>query len=334
MKPTKITRRQACKLLAGGTFSLYCSTIPTFSGCSSKATKGSNQFKLDYIIASSMYGCLPLSKILPQVPKAGAEYIDIWPQKHGNQREQMDEIGHDKFAQMLDKHNVKLGMLTRYDLGPFGLQSELEIAKRFGTKIIITGSQRAKDLTSNELKKAVKQFAEKMKPHTEAARKASVTIGIENHGHALICSPDSISWFAEFTQSQNIGIALAPYHLPQQPNLIADLIKKLGKKLVHFYAWQYGQGCMKKMPKELEMLQMPGYGPMDFVPIVKALKQINYTNWTSVFMHPTPRGIPILPTAEQVTEAINKSNVYLNNCIARDSYIAEPEINSKQEIDK
>lgn len=272
-----------------------------------------------------MYGCLPLSDILPQVQRARAEYIDIWPQKHGNQREQMDEMGHDKFAQMLDQHKVKLGMLTRYDLGPFGLQDELEVAKRFGTKIIITGSQGAKDLTGNELKKAVKQFVDKMKPQVEAAQEASVTIGIENHGHALICSAESILWFAEFARSPNIGIALAPYHLPQEPDFIADIIKKLDKKLVHFYAWQHGQGCMKKMPKALEMLQMPGYGPLDFVPIVNALKQINYSNWTSVFMHPTPRGIPILPTAEQVTEAINKSSAYLNSCIAHNSSIAEPE---------
>ena len=120
-----------------------------------------------------------------------------------------------------------------------------------------------------------------------------------------------------------MGIALAPYHLPQEPDLIASIIKKLGKKLVHFYAWQHGQGCMKKMPKELEMLQLPGYGPLDFVPIVNALKQINYNNWTSVFMHPTPRGIPILPASEQVTAAINKSRVYLKHCITDDGFDAD-----------
>jgi sugar phosphate isomerase/epimerase len=324
MKSTQLTRRQACKLLAGCVFSPCCSAIPTISDCSSNNTPKSNQFKLNYIIASSMYGCMPLSEILPHVQKAGAKYIDIWPKIHGNQREQMDGIGHDKFAQMLDKHNVKLGILTRYDLGPFGLQNELDVAQKFGTKIIITGSPPAKDITGNELKKAVKQFADKMKPHVEAAQKASVTIGIENHANALICSPESILWFAEFTQSQNTGIALAPYHLPQEPDLVAYIIKKLGRKLVHFYAWQHGQGCMRKMPKELEMLQMPGYGPLDFVPIVNALKQIKYHNWTSVFMHPTPRGIPILPTTEQVTEAINRSRVYLNNCITDHSFIADP----------
>ncbi len=313
----QISRRQVCKLLVGSTGSLCLGTLPLIHGCVPKIGKQKKRFELSYIVASSMYGDLKLSQIMPEVRKAGAEHIDIWPRRHGTQREQMDDIGHDKFAEMLEKYNVKLGMLTRYDLGPFGLQSELNVAKRFGTRIIVTGSQSAKNITGDELKKEVKQFTEKMKPHIAAAEKASVTIAIENHGHSLIRSPDSMLWFSEFSKSQNIGIALASYHLPQQPNLIANLIKQLGPKLAHFYAWQHGEGCMKKMPKEREMLQMPGYGPLDFVPIVKALKQINYTNWTCIFMHPTPRGIPILPTVKETTAAINKSRRYLNSCVRK-----------------
>jgi sugar phosphate isomerase/epimerase len=35
-------------------------------------------------------------------------------------------------------------------------------------------------------------------------------------------------------------------------------------------------------------MQLPGRGEMDFVPIVAALKKINYSGWTEVFMHPIP----------------------------------------------
>jgi hypothetical protein len=51
------------------------------------------------------------------------------------------------------------------------------------------------------------------------------------------------------------------------------------------------------------------------VPILAALKKINYAGWTSVFMHPVPRGIPILPTAPAVTDAINRSREYLEECL-------------------
>ncbi|WP_075088171.1 hypothetical protein [Verrucomicrobium spinosum] len=74
---------------------------------------------------------------------------------------------------------------------------------------------------------------------------------------------------------------------------------------------------MKPMPKDEELQQLPGRGKLDFVPIVKALKEVRFGGYTQVFMHPTPRGIPILPTAEQTTAEINRSRTYLENCLAK-----------------
>ena len=69
------------------------------------------------------------------------------------------------------------------------------------------------------------------------------------------------------------------------------------------------------MPKEQELLQMPGRGDLDFRLIVKALKQVNYDGFTEIFMHPVPRGIPILPTATEVTAEINRSRGYLESLV-------------------
>jgi sugar phosphate isomerase/epimerase len=276
-----------------------------------------NSFRLKYIVASSMYGRMKLSEILPEVQKAGAEYIDIWPEGHANQREQVEDMGHQQFAAMLKQHCVKLGILTRYDLGPFELKDEIRAAKKLGGSVIICGSSGPGNLKGDALKAAVRKFLEKMKPQIDAAEQTSITIGIENHSNSLIQSPDSMRWFAEFTPSRHIGIALAPYHLPQEPALIAQIIADLDKRLVHFYAWQYGMGCHKKLPKEQELLQLPGRGSLDFVPIVSALKKINYRGWTEVFMHPVPRGTPILQTATQVTAEINRSRLYLEACMTK-----------------
>ena len=73
---------------------------------------------------------------------------------------------------------------------------------------------------------------------------------------------------------------------------------------------------MKPMPKDEELQQMPGRGPLDFTPVLKALKEINYTGYTEIFMHPTPRGIPIFPTAGEVTAEINRAKAYLEKCSA------------------
>ena len=274
-------------------------------------------FSLRYIVASSMYGRLKLAEVVREVPRAGAEHIDIWPERHANHREQMEAMGHEKFAALLKRHGVKLGMLTRYDLGPLGLRKELPVAKRFGVSILISGAHGPKGLRGADLKAAVAKFVEQMKPHVAAAEAHGVVIGIENHANSLIQSPDSMKWLAELSASRAIGVALAPYHLPQDAGALARLIAALGPKLVHFYAWQHGKGCMKKLPKDQELLQMPGRGPLDFAPIVAALRKIRYRGWTSVFMHPVPRGIPILPTAAEVTAEINRARTHLAACLAK-----------------
>ncbi len=277
-------------------------------------------FRLNYILSSSMYGTLPLGEIVPETQKTGANTIDIWPRVHGNQREQMEEMGHDKFAAMLKQHNVRLGCITRYDLGPFKLQSEMNVCAKLGGKLLVCGGSGPKGLEGNELKAAVKAFADKMKPHIAAAEAAGITLSIENHSSNLINTPDSIKWLAELAPSKNIGIALAPYHLEslgQGATDLAALIRSLGNRMVMFYAWQHGMGCHKKLPKEQELLQMPGRGGLDFTPAVRALKQINYRGYTSIFMHPVPRGIPILPTAADTTAEVNRARTYLQACLAK-----------------
>jgi sugar phosphate isomerase/epimerase len=273
--------------------------------------------RLRYIVASSMYGRMKLADVLPEVRKAGAEHIDIWPEPHASHREQIEAMGHQQFAAMLRQHEVKLGILTHYDLGPFGLQDEMGIAKRLGGSLVICGSQGPSNLKGDALKAAIRKFLDQMKPHIGAAEQMGVTIGIENHANSLIQSPDSMRWFAELGCSKCIGIALAPYHLPQDPALIAQLVTDLGEHLVHFYAWQYGQGCQKKLPKEQELLQLPGRGELDFVPIIDALKEMNYKGWTEVFMHPVPRGDPIMPTASAVTAEIDRARSYLEGCLTK-----------------
>lgn len=303
------SRRQFCRRLLTGAAALRLAP--------GAAADNGIPFKLKYITASSMYGRMKLDVILPEITRTGAAHIDIWPEHHANQREQIEQMGSDKFAALLEEYGVKLGIVTRYDLDPFALRQEMRFADEFGGSMIICGAKGPRGLKGPELKTAVTGFVEKMKPHLEVAEGLGVTIGIENHGNSLIESPDSMRWLADLAPSKHIGIALAPYHLRQDPTLISKLIRDLGPGLVHFYAWQHGMGCHKKLPKEQELLQLPGRGKLDFTAIVAALRAIEYHGWTEVFMHPVPRGIPILPTAGQVTDQINLSRGYLEKCLER-----------------
>jgi sugar phosphate isomerase/epimerase len=249
-----------------------------------------------------MYGKLPLAEILPEVKKTGAECIDVWGLRHGNQWEQVVEMGADRFAELLRTHNVQIGMATRWG-GPAKIVDDLKFARQLGASVFVTGFVPHAD----ELKK----FLEQSKPTVELAEELSVTLAIENHGSTA----DEIKAFGDAAKSDRLGVALAPYHLPQDPQLLGGLIEALGPKLSLFYAWQHGQGCMKKLPKQQELEQMPGRGKLDFTPLLAALKKINYQGWTEIFMHPVPRGIPILPTAGEVTAEINRARQYLETCL-------------------
>ncbi len=271
-------------------------------------------FRFRYMLASSMYGELPLDVILPEVQKTGASFVDIWPRVHGNQREQMDLLGHSVVADMLAKRGLQIGCLTRYDLGPFGLRPEMAVAKRFACRLMVCGGSGPAGLKGSDLKGAVQTFVEKMRPELEHAAEHEVSIAIENHGNNLIDSADSLKWLIDLRPLPNLKVALAPYHLERldlDERGLADLIGALGNEIGVFYAWQYGMGCHKKLPKEQELLQMAGRGDFDFTAPVRALRRINYEGFTELFMHPVPRGIPILPTAGETTAEINRSRSYL-----------------------
>ena len=271
--------------------------------------------KLKYIVASCMYGYMYLGEILPEITKCSASHLDLWPKRHGNQREQLQDLGEELFGRLLEKHAVKVACITQYPLGPFGLQEEMRLAKRLGCELIVTGGDGPKGLAGADLKKAVGVFVEKMKPQLEVAEENGVTIAIENHANDLFESADSLRYLHELTRSKHLAIALAPYHLPQDANQLASLIRELDQSIAMFYAWQHGDGCMTKLPKEQELLQLPGRGPLDFKPLLKALADIRYKGWTEIFMHPVPRGIPILETAAEVTAEIVRSADYLQACL-------------------
>lgn len=295
-----------------GLAGLLTSTHQPFAEAASNATR----FQLHYCLPSCMYGKLSLEKILPEIEQIGASCIDLWPKPHGDQREQADETGWDTLRASLNERKATLGCLTRYDLGPFGLNDELKLAGKMKCPLIVTGGKGPVGLSGQDLKKAVGEFVEKLKPHLEVAAANEVTIAIENHGNNLIHTTDSLRWLAELASNQHLGIALAPYHLETlglDEQDLAALIRDIGSHLSMFYAWQHGKGCMTKLPKEEELLQMPGRGDLDFTPILAALKSIQYRGLTEIFMHPVPRGIPILPTAKEVTKEINLARTYLES---------------------
>jgi sugar phosphate isomerase/epimerase len=290
-------------------------TAAAFSGASH--LHAAPPFRLKYLLASALYGDLPLDTILPEVKATGCAGLDIWCKPHGTQREQADAMGIEAFADLLKKHDVTPVCFTRYPLGPFGLQNEMPILKRLGGGLLVTGPSGPKNVSGTEAETAIKAFLEKMKPHADAAAEHGITIAIENHANSLLNTPDSIRSWAAQNKHPALGVAFAPHHLHEHVDEISGLIRDLGAKNLPFiYFQEHGIGSQQKVAKDIELQQLPGLGTLDYAPILRALREIGFHGWAEIFMHPTPRGVPILPTAGEITAAHNKSRTHIEKLIA------------------
>lgn len=304
-----MNRRNACKLLG-------------LTALAPKVLQAAHheKFRLRYVLNSAMYGYMPLADILPEIKKTGAESIDIWRKVHGDQREQIADMGDEACMALLKKHDARISMSTCYPLGPMGLMEEMVWLRKYGGKIIVTGSGRYPDQNPEgaAAKAQVQIFLEKMKPHIAKAEENGITIAVENHSNQLLHHPDSLRYFAEFNQSPNLGIAFAPHHLHAWEPQIPQLIRDLGNRNIPFmYFQEHSEGIYGKVAKEIEMQQLPGFGGgLDYRLIVSALRDIKYTGLVEIFMHPTPRGVPILPTIPEITGAIRKSREYVEACLS------------------
>lgn len=276
-----------------------------------------DDFRIRYTLSSALYGTMPLDVILPEVAKAGAESVDLWCKVHGDQREQATAMGEEAFAALLKKHGARVGSSTRYPLGPFKLQEEMAWVKRHGGDLVVCGCVGPKNPQGAEAKAAIAKFLEDMKPHLAKAAELGVTIAVENHVNQALHHPDSLKAFADLNTSPNLGLAFAPHHLHEWTDQIPALLRYAGAQNLPFvYFQEHSDGIFQKASKEVEMRQLPGFGGgLDYRLVVKALRDVRFKGVAEIFMHPTPRGIPILPTAAEVTAAVNKSRAYLDECV-------------------
>lgn len=304
-----MNRRDACRLIGSTLF------VPSAIRAAEAA-----DFQIRYVLSSALYGDLPLDEVLGEVKKSGAESVDIWRKVHATHREQITEMGDEAFQALLKKHGVPMSISTCYPLGPFKQDDELRWVKQNGGHMTVCGSGKMgdADVSGAEAKAQVTAFFEKLKPHYELAEELGVTMAIENHKNSMLSSPDSIRYFVDLNPSKAVGIAFAPHHLHDAVEQIPALIRHCGKEHLPFiYFQEYHLSSKQQMPKEEELKQLPGFGSLDYVPIVDALKEIGFAGLAEIFMHPTPRGIPMLPTAAAITEKVNESREYIGKCLAK-----------------
>ncbi len=263
----------------------------------SLAAEGAAKWPLKLSTSSNHFRGLSLEQAVERIGKLGFEAIDVWSAYQGCKHldEAKDRLGADGLKELLAKNNLKLFAFSVY-VG--GYPKYAEFLGKCGGGIAVQGS--GGGAKPEELTARMKAYLESLKPQVELCEKFDSRLAIENHGGSLLCTVDSMKAFVDCNSSPRLGIALAPYHVQAGKMSVEDAIRACGKQLLFFYAWQHAPGVN----------ELPGHGPTDFVPWLKALAAVGYGGYVNAFTHHHME-------PEAMAEALGKSRDYLKDCYAK-----------------
>jgi len=288
-----IGRRGFLKL--AGTAATLRSLHAVHSGTSEALDAAPWQMRLS--TSSIHFSELPIERACAQIASLGFEAIDIWSAHEGCPH--LDDVaarlGPEGLKSLLGKHTLKLFAFSVYQ---GGYARYAELLGKAGGGVAIQGS--APPCKPDELKARMRQFVEGLKPLIELAEKNNSYLAIENHGSALLDSLDSLQAFVETNTSPRLGIALAPYHIQAAKASVPGAIRICGPPLFFFYAW----------PQQPDVKQLPGVGPTDMVPWVRALADVRYRGCVNPFMHGHPG-------TEIMAANLAAARDYLRDCHAK-----------------
>lgn len=282
------TRRRFLKTVAIGG-----ATVPVIRASAREAGAGAT-WRMRLSTSSIHYMQLPIEQACERIAKLGFEAIDVWS-AHENCPHLDDvakRLGPDGLKRLLAKHGLKLLAFSVYS---GGYAKYAELLGKAGGGVAIQGSAGA--CKPNELTARMRQFIQGLKPLVELAEKHDSYLAIENHGHALLDSLDSLKAFVDTNRSPRLGIALAPYHVQAIKASVPEAIRICDRQLLFFYVWQNQPGPM----------QLPGVGPTDMTPWIKALAEIRYGGYVNPFMHGHP-------DPDVMSGHLATSRDYLNAC--------------------
>jgi len=258
-------------LRAAGVGAAAILPAPAFSASAQSPGTG-DKWRMRLSTSSIHFTKLPIEQACERIAALGFEAIDIWSAHQGcpHLDDVAKRLGSEGLKELLAKNKLKLFAFSVYS---GGYERYAELLGKAGGGVAVRGSSQA--CKPEELTPKMRQFLEGLKPLVELAQKYDSYLAIENHGNALLCSQDSFKAFVDNNTSPRLGIALAPYHIQRRKESVTEAIRICGRQLFFFYAWQSYKGVE----------QLPGVGPTDMAPWMKALAEIRYRGYVNPFMH-------------------------------------------------
>lgn len=247
--------------------------------------------------SSIHFSRLPIEEACRRIAKLGFEAIDVWSAHAGcpHLDDVLKRLGPGGLQELLAACGLKLYAFSVYQ---GGYAKYAELLGKAGGGVAVRGSSGPCD--AKDLVPRIKAFLEGLRAELELAEKHDSYLAVENHGHSLLDSLDSLRAFVQLNRHPRLGIALAPYHLHARGASVAEAIRIAGKQLFFFYAWQRAAG----------LEQLPGIGPTDCTPWLAALARTGYRWYVNPFMHHEPE-------PDAMSAALAKSRDYLKQCYRR-----------------
>jgi sugar phosphate isomerase/epimerase len=249
--------------------------------------------------SSINFSRLPIEQACERIAAIGFEAIDLWSAHAGcpHLDDVQARLGPDGLKALLEKNRLQLNAFSVY---AGGYPRYAELLGKMGGGLAIQGS--AGPCEAADLQPRMRAFLESLKPQVELAERYDSYLAIENHGHSLLDSIDSIKALVEMNQSPRVGIALAPFHIQARGESVTEAIRAAGPRLLFFYAWQHDPA--------MKLDQLPGIGPTDCGPWLSALAEAKYTRFVNPFLHDEP-------SPDQAEAALRRSVSYLKACHGR-----------------
>lgn len=254
------------------------------------AASDSGRWKMRLSCSSINFSSLPIEQAVARIAALGFDAVDIWSAHAGcpHLDDVQNRLGPEKLMALLKRHQLELYAFSVY---AGGYSKYARLLGGCGGGVAVQGSRGGHP---KDVRREMKAFLETLKPLGELAEENNSLLAIENHANALLDSPDSFKAFVDLNDNRRIGIALAPYHLQSWQGDVGQVIRTCGDQLFFVYGWQQGRSTD----------QLPGIGPVDFEPLLHALKEINFKYPINPFMHHEPG-------PEEMSAALKKSRSHL-----------------------
>ncbi|MCC6352889.1 MAG: sugar phosphate isomerase/epimerase [Verrucomicrobiae bacterium] len=244
-----------------------------------------------------MFSEEPIERVCARAKRMGFDGIDIWC-PFGRCRhldDVLERLGPEGLGRVLSANGLALSNITVYKVG---FSRYAELLGGMGGGLVVRESQYGR-VAPGEVRGRIGALFESLKPDIALAEKHGCRLAIENHSGAILNSPDSFRAFMEMNPSPGrVGIALAPYHLQKGGFSVEEVIAVCGSQIWFVYAWQHAEGAG----------QLPGGGPADFRPWLKALGDSGYSGFLSPFTHGEMG-------ADAMETAVTKACGYLDGCM-------------------